>query len=246
MTIGGHIIIHDAVANDYCVAECIESLSGICDRILVVECDSTDNTLDVLRKIALNNPKVVITHHPWVPSRNMQWIRDIVHHTKHLIGTDWYVSMDADEVLSPGQYGIIRQHVISKGHTQTCGVFHRYTFWKDPQHMIPNGIICSHRCPRLGPTPVSLSGDLIDPPHHTDLPVNIWHYGHLRKRDAWARKSVAMHQAACGEVPNHWREAEKGNFNDVENCVPDSQLVPYAGVHPECIHKWLTDRGYHL
>lgn len=243
-TIGAHIIAHNCVENDYCLEECIRSVAPICDRIIVVECESTDATPDLLDRLAQDIPQLVVAEYEWKPSRNLEWIREIVKHTKFLVNTDWYVSMDADEVLSRDQLPAIRRHVDEHGRSDVCGSFYRHTFWKDAQHVIPHGVVCNHICARLGPLKQALSGDIINPKRTVRIPVDIWHYGHLRKREAWARKSAEMHKASFGEVPIHWKKALNGDFSGVDKCVPENTLIPYKRTHPNVAHKWLQERGY--
>lgn len=244
MTLGSLIIIHNAIEHDYCVKECIESVLPICDKVLIVECESTDGTPGLLADLAENEQKIRIIQRPWRPSLNMQWMRDLTNDCKREIGTDWYIAMDADEVVDPRGYCWIREHVATHHGTEVCAVMPRLTFWKDTKHTIPNGIICNHLCVRVGPTSISLCGDLLDTPKKAQIPSRLYHYGHLRKRPAWAKKSVEMHQAAFGEVPNHWKEAAKGNFTDVDSCIPDERLVEFKGSHPMLAREWLKERGF--
>lgn len=244
MTLGSLIIVHNAIEHDYCVKECIESVLPICDKVLVVECESTDGTPGLLANMAEQEHKIRIIQRPWQPSRNMQWMRDLTHDCKREIGTDWYIAMDADEVIDPRGYCWIREHVAAHYGTDVCAVMPRLTFWKDHKHILPHGVICNHLCPRVGPVSVSLCGDLIDPPHKLTIPSRIYHYGHIRKRDAWVKKSVKCHQWALGEVPDHWKKAESGDMSAVDNCVPDERLVEFKGSHPMLAREWLKERGF--
>lgn len=244
MTLGGLVIVHNAIEHDYCVKECIESLLPICSTVLVVECESRDGTPALLAAMAAAEPKIRVIQRPWRPSLNMQWMRDLTHDCKREIGTDWYVAMDADEVIDPRGYCWITTHVAQNHKSDLCAAMERYTFWKDAKHIIPPGIICNHICSRVGPVSQSLCGDLIDPPYKVLIPAYIYHYGHIRKRDAWVKKSVLCHQWALGEVPDHWRKAEAGDMSAVDNCVPDSTLLRFNGAHPVGMYSWLKERGY--
>jgi len=244
MTFGALIIAHNVIELDYCIRECIESVLPICERVLVVECESTDGTLAMLNEMAANDQRIAIINRPWKPSRNLKWLEDLTHDCKSQIGTDWYIAMDADEVIDPRGYYAIQEHVAKHVGSSTCATMLRHTFWKDPWHTIPNGIICNHLCSKVGPTTESLYGDQIDPVNKEMITSLIYHYGHLRKRPAWAKKSVEMHEAAFGEVPNHWKKAEAGDWSEIETCVPDSTLVKFDGSHPIVMHRWLKERGW--
>jgi len=243
-SIGGLVIVHNAIEHDYCVSECIESLLPICDTVLVVECESTDGTPDLLTSMAAKESKIKVIQRPWRPSKNMEWMRDLTHNCKNHIGTDWYIAMDADEVIDPRGYCHIQEHVAHHAGTKVCASMLRLTFWKDSMHILPHGVICNHICSRVGPVSESLCGDLIDPPKKQMIQSRIYHYGHIRKRDAWVKKSVKCHQWAFGEVPNHWKRAEAGDMTDVDNCVPESTLVKFNSTHPLLMMDWLTERGF--
>jgi hypothetical protein len=244
MTLGGLVIVHNAIEHDYCVRESIQSLLPICDKVLVVECESTDGTQKLLSDMAEKESKIRIIHRPWNPSLNMQWMRDLTADTKGEIGTDWYIAMDADEIIDPRGYCWVQEHVAKFSKTKVCASMYRLTFWKDHKHVIPEGIICNHICPRVGPVSESLCGDLIYPKECKQIDARIYHYGHIRKRDAWVKKSVKCHQWALGSVPDHWKKAEAGDMSAVDNCVPDSTLVPFTGSHPILMYEWLKERGF--
>lgn len=246
MSFGALIIAHNVIEHDYCIRECILSVLPLCDRVLVVECESTDGTLEMLDQMAIEHPRIRIIQHPWKPSLNLEWLREITAYTKGLIGTDWYIAMDADEVIDPEAYCDIQGHIKRNLGSNMCASMYRYTFWNDTKHIIPHGIICNHICPRIGPTTESLCGDLILPQRTTLIPAKIYHYGHLRKRDAWVTKSVKCHQWAFGEVPEHWKRAENGDMSGIAAVVPDSILLRYDAPHPEVIRPWLLERGYYL
>jgi len=72
------------------IRTCIESLLQVCDEIIVVDSNSTDNTLSILSEY----PKVKVHQQEWLGfSAQKQLAVDYATH-------DWVLSMDSDEYLS--------------------------------------------------------------------------------------------------------------------------------------------------
>ncbi|MEI7453038.1 MAG: glycosyltransferase family 2 protein [Actinomycetes bacterium] len=240
MTLGCQIIAHNLIEHDYCIHECVSSVAPICDQILIVECDSSDGTQDLLAQMSSMEPKIKVIRHPWKPSRTgLEWITSIYSDTKSEIGTDWYIGMDADEIILPSDYPVIQDHFRSQitAGTEVCGTFIRRTFWKDSKHILPNGTICNHLCHKLVPKTQTVSGDLIEPPKTLLLKAEIYHYGHIRLNKAWAKKCGKMQDWAFGKVPECWTE-------NPSSVVPDGDLIEFHAQHPMLAHQWLLDRGY--
>lgn len=242
MTLGGHVVAHNALKYDYCLKECIESMLGICDRVLAVECDSDDGTGEFLDEWCKREPKLRTVKHPWhpVPNTGFKWLIDIVRNTRQMLNTDWYVQLDADEVLHQDEYKWLSLHMATQ---QRCALVHRYTFWKDAFHELPDGVICNHENVRLGPINCVMSGDLIAPAGAVRGGFKVYHYGHLRRSGAWIEKSKSIHNEALGFVPDHWQKSTPETISDIHNLVPPEQLIPFTGTHPAVMSNWLAERG---
>ncbi len=85
---------------------CIESLSGVADRILVADCFSTDATLDIARA---HGARVV--QRAWVNyATQFNWAL-----TQLDADTDWVLRIDADEVLTPELAAALRARLPTLG-----------------------------------------------------------------------------------------------------------------------------------
>jgi glycosyltransferase involved in cell wall biosynthesis len=74
------------------LARCLQSLRGVARRVVVVDCFSTDGTLEIARS---NGAEVV--QHAWVNhSVQVNWALDNVP-----IESQWTMRLDADEVVTP-------------------------------------------------------------------------------------------------------------------------------------------------
>ncbi len=85
------------------IAECISSARQVCDEIVVVDAESTDNTVS----IASANGAVIISK-PWTG------FADARSAGAEAATHDWILSLDADERLSPELVESISQHNLDK------------------------------------------------------------------------------------------------------------------------------------
>lgn len=75
----------------------VRSALPVADRVFVVDSGSTDGTQDIVLRLAAEDDRVVLVHHPYEgPAAQKNWALD------HLaIDTRWVLFLDADERLSP-------------------------------------------------------------------------------------------------------------------------------------------------
>lgn len=97
-TLGIYQFIHNAEEFDYPVVESIESCIPIADQIVLCECKSTDNTLDILMRLKAKYPsKIKIVHHPWVNHHSQ--LSMVANYASTFLKTDWKWQLQGDEVL---------------------------------------------------------------------------------------------------------------------------------------------------
>ena len=75
------------------IRRCIESITGLADRIVVVDSGSTDKTIEIARELGAE----IYQHEPFEHyARQFNWALDHV-----IIKTRWIYRIDADEVVTP-------------------------------------------------------------------------------------------------------------------------------------------------
>lgn len=75
------------------IRRCIESITGLADRIVVVDSGSTDKTIEIARELGAE----IYQHEPFEHyARQFNWALDHVN-----IKTRWIYRIDADEVVTP-------------------------------------------------------------------------------------------------------------------------------------------------
>ena len=75
------------------IARCIDSIQSIASKIVIVDCFSSDSTIE----IAKNRGAEVIQHEWLNHSAQFNWALDQLDHA-----TEWVLRIDADEILTPG------------------------------------------------------------------------------------------------------------------------------------------------
>lgn len=258
MSLGGNVCVRDGIKLDYCWREAVLSLLPVCDVVVVCDGGSTDGTLEEVRAWCDREPKLKLCCYPWTDPRGdiEFWVNWLNFAREHVPCTH-HIQLDADEVLDEHSYGAVRKYARANNprYTLKCA---RLNFWRDHRHLIPHGVCLGHEVVRLAPQEMWLPSDgahpkgseavaaaYPSPPH-----ITIFHYGFLRRRDAYFAKSKALHGFFFNGYDQRLVDAEKdteqgGNWMDaIKNVEWTERLLPYDGHHPAVAHGWLRERGY--
>lgn len=234
--ISGTTIAYKIIEHDYCLRECIVSLLPFCPEIIVADCGGDDGTSDHIADIAREFKEVKPFQSKWEPSPGGLWISDLVNECRGRAIFPFHFHLQADEVA-------LKSWV-------KCGnglglVSRRYNFWKDAQSLIPPGKVCSDKVMRCAPISYPSVGDgesLQGDRDWSNAGPEIFHYGFLRRMDAFKKKSDTMERFIVGARNPIWERLEAEGPPAIHSWVPET--VPFAGKHPEVIHQWLEHRGY--
>lgn len=254
MTLGGNVCIRNGNDLDFCWRESIKSLLPVCDTVTVCDADSTDGTQEELRAWCEREPKLRLCVYSWPNPQgdNDFWVKWLNYCRDH-VRTDWHLQLDADEVLHEKSYDEIRQFIATP-HWPKAGFVTRYNFWKDHRHTIPEGVALGKRVIRIAPQNVWLPSDGAHPMGKTvcemaqGTGIEIFHYGFLRKREAFFKKEKLLQGYFFGG-PFDWRvtgvEKKDGNWMaEIEGIEWKDRLDEFNGTHPQVAQQWLKDRNY--
>lgn len=252
MTLGGNICIRNGFDLDYCWREAIQSLVNVCDVVSVSDGESTDGTQEAIREWMKYEPKIVLNVYPWPnPKGNPDWYVDWLDYNRNHLQADWQFQLDADEILHENSYDEIRRFI--DGPQDRTGVVTRFNFWKDGQHLIPDGFCCSKRPIRLSPQKLFLASDGYDQRGEraaalgTATKIEIGHYGFIRKPEQFFKKERLLQGMYFDSYDPRLEKAEtfQGNWMAMEGVTGwEDKLDPFTGTHPAIIHEWLRERGY--
>lgn len=253
--LAGNLCIRNGISLDYCFEETIKSLLPICDKIYVADGESTDGTKEFLQDWSNREPKLFVTSYIWTnPKGNLNFWVDWLNWCRTLIREPFQLQLDADEVISEESYPVLDHFKQTTDPGDRVSLrMPRYNFWRDPWSLIPHGHCLSHEVIRLAPSNVFMPSDGI----HRDSKqiakmvresdVAVYHYGFLRRRDAYFKKSKELFKYFFNSYDQRLVEAEQkpGNWMEqIENVEWTKDLIRFNGSHPKVIIRWLQERNY--
>jgi hypothetical protein len=208
---------------------------------------------DLQSKLAGYNTVIVETQ-PWEKPHNDPhwWVKALNYARKKFISKgEMFIQLDADEVIGPESYEPIRE-----GLNNPLGalMFKRFTFWKDPQHLVPFNKCCGEMVARMGPGHMYLPSDEPIPAERPNIrevaeempKLHIYHYGMIREPGKFLQKSDVVQNAFFGSVDQRLVAAKSATspWYDVRDYFDGEPLRDFNGRHPEIIKPWLRERGY--
>lgn len=255
VTLGGSMFVHNAVEFDYCARESLRSLCELCDEVVVVDAQSTDDTVAWLREVQLEHPKLkIFTGATWDQGRDFHRLRNLANEAREHLTTDWHFMLQADEVLHERSFPFIRQLIQNQRHTSyMCrrlnlfGDLNHYLRLDLPQHEKP----CSDCIIRLAKKEFPAHGDaeslLVDGMHCSDTHIDqivMFHYGMVRRDSNFLNKIIDMQTWWFGDADYRvkaMKDSGKERF-DWEVMKPREYLdrIPYP--HPKFSERWAFER----
>lgn len=243
--IGSSLVAHNCIEFDYCLEAAIDSVLGVADELRIIDAASTDGTFEYLEARAASDSRVTIQREAWIPNTAGRWLAELQNAARINIKSDYHFYVQADEVLHEDSYPVIREFA-ADGRCFSCP---RLNFMRDNWHLVPHGAFFAHLVTRFGPTGAIVGGDAesLEPSFvngpDTDA-IQIFHYGLLRKAEAFFAKSKPMHIAYGGGLNSTLERAEREKLFWPDEFFKPEQLGVFSGSHPKPAHKWLVDHGY--
>jgi glycosyltransferase involved in cell wall biosynthesis len=254
--LGGSLFVRDAMRLDYCVEAAIESLVPVCDDVVVLDCHSTDGTLDLLRMIeARHNNVRVFPNVPWEQAADYQRLMILANAARELVRARWHFMIQADEVLHESSYPALRALVAADGWGRETFRVRRLNLYGDLAHHVGLGSRlkpCSDEPTRIGLQGVPAGGDAesivepLGPDRRMVDRVTLFHYGFVRSGQALITKAIEMQSWFWGahSVPDHrvvQMERDGTGFRPYD-IIPLGELSPLPMPHPQAAVGWLAGR----
>jgi hypothetical protein len=251
--LSGFTVVKNAIELDYSLDLCVRSMLRVCDEVVVGEMGSTDATSAILTNImAEDNRLRVVKIRDWTLERgNAQWFVGALNDTRQHLAHEMMLQLDADEILDD------RPHVLKAirnaardGHTLRVD---RLNYFRDPQHLVPDGEMLGKYVLRIGPSRLFLPSD--EPRSEEEAPIlrlaqrhddiKIHHVGFLRPQDKFYAKARVVLGAFFNEFDPRLARAEASGkpIHESEISWLD-RLIPYGGYIPEDVRSWLRARGH--
>ena len=237
-TISVYTTTYNALDQEYCLIEGIKSALRFADEIIVVDSFSTDGTVDSIKAIGDNRIKIYSID--WLPSIGWAMYKISKSMAIGRCTKDWCILMDADEVIHEKDYSLIRM-VADHTPGNIVGVrFNTIHFYGDYKHvlngfkewkdlytskvyMVRNGMGIHHgnsgmdidaHVDRHG---IPLKGDCL-----ANSGIDMFHYGHVRSKQAYIKKQLRMHSFYSGQKVDVLKE----------NQISIESLNTFSGSHP--------------
>lgn len=252
MKLVGLIVVRNWIQLDYCVLEAARSLIPLCHKVVISDMESDDGSYEALKEFELTDSRLEVRSQPWENPHNdpTWWVHALNFARQTFVDSrDFLLQLDADEVLGREAWKGVKQSFDDR-HAR---LFKRLNFWKDARHLAPPNRVCGTMVARMGPANLWLPSDEPNPlfrPNLRDkaeegIDLHIYHYGFLRKHDAFLRKSEVVQNAFFGSVDPRISRAqtETGRWDGIDY-FEGEPLEPFLGRHPPEAIGWLTERGH--
>lgn len=255
-TLGGSMFIRNAIQFDYCVAEALESLCAVCDQAVVLDCGSTDGTLDLLVEVQKRNKNLkVVQGGNWECHENYERLRILADVAKSYLTTSWHFMLQADEVIHESSFPHIRKAI--KSPNKQSFMIRRCNLFGDLNHYLRYDLgqehkPCSDSVVRLATIENPAYGDAeslqVDPRYLENLieSITIFHYGFVRRDANCLDKTISMQSWFWG--PNSTPDsrvvemAKQGTRYDWKKMKSREMLAKITMDHPKFSKEWANER----
>lgn len=250
-TLGGFIFIHNAIEFDFCIKEAIESLLPICDKVIVANLESTDETMDIITNIS---SKVEVIQDKWfTPDGTPQWkkLADIANKVKSHLNTKWHFMLQADEVLHESSYKKI-DSIVHNNNGNSAWV-RRINLYKDFNHYISfktDRKPCGDELIRLARHYVKAHGDAEnllkrDVCFDSLEDITIFHYSYVRNPYKMVDKVNSMMPWFHGSEEKRFiKYKEENKPFKPDDIIQDSELSKLDMKHPWIAKRWVDERRH--
>lgn len=256
--LGGSIFTHNAVEFDYCIAESIASLCAICDDVVVLDCQSTDDTVGVLKEcVKKHNNLRIFEGGNWECAPDKDRLAILATEAKNFLKTEWHFMLQADEVIHERSFDTIRIAIRSPKYESF--MVRRLNLFGDLNHFLPFDLAhekkpCSDHIIRLAKLKFPAVGDAeslgVDAPtlasHHAPN-INVFHYGMVRRDKNFIEKIINMQGwfFGPGGQPDHRVVAMKNRGDGIfvwQEMKNREDLKPIPMSHPIFAKEWAEER----
>ncbi len=251
MFVSGFTIVRNALKYDYPVVESIQSLLPICDEVIVLVGQSSDDTLQLIQSIG--SEKIKIHHSVWDDSlrEGGKVLAIETDKAKALVNpkADWCFYIQADEVVNEEGIAAIKQAMHSHLHNQNVeGLLFSYKHFFGNFNYVANsrGYYRNEiRIVRNDPSIQSYKDAQGFRKNGQKLRVKkcggeIFHYGWVRHPDVMKEKIKDFHQLWHND---EWIKNQEQLINDFDYTDIDALLV-FEGKHPGCMQERIRVKNW--
>lgn len=248
--LAGTIFCYNAVSQDYCLEESVNSLLGFCDCVYIVNAGSTDSTNLIIYKLLLENENIATSSrsnqewHRHEGKEKLSYFTNIAIEMAERDGCEYIFNLQADEIVHESSYPYIRQAIETGGEGF---MVKRINLWGTPFTALDvthNRKPCSTEINRLAKSCYRAYDDaesLAAPANISFLnDIRIYHMGFVRDRRIHPAKIRHMQAEVfrVGVDP----KLEGMEVFDPYKWFSEEDLKPITEPLPAVIQKWALQR----
>lgn len=247
-TLGASIMFYNPESQDYCWREAIESIKALADEVVILECGSTDGSVDLVKSYADSKTKVIcLPNEEWSCRKGRYKLSELTNIAKSMLSSEWHFNIQADEVLDQNSFDAIREAIEQpEAEAFFCN---RINMWADSKHYLD---VADARKP-VGTEIIRLAKteyDSIDDAQSIHAPaswdylnkINIFHMGFIRSKFVHNEKIRHMLVDVFGHGETDQKVAAMGNEFDCWVHFSKEDVTPLEIPLPIYVQKWAEER----
>lgn len=247
-TLTGITWAYNAISQDYCLGESVNSLKEFCDEVIVLDAGSTDGSDELVKSLQDKKTRAILCSNEEWKSQQGKW--KLSYFTNKAIEqatSDFIYSQQADEVTHEACYDNIRRAIFNN---YDGYLIKRLNLWGtcDTMLNVPHDRKpCSDVILRLAKKDARAYDDaesLACNGNVTDLFVSdivMWHYGFVRSAKVHADKIRHMQGEVFLTTPDSKLEGMNGTF-EWQRWFSKDDLIAVPGEHPAIMKEWIKTR----
>jgi hypothetical protein len=256
MSLGVYQFIRNGVIYDYPFLESLESVVPIADQIVVCECESEDNTLELLQQFQEKyKDKVTIVRHSW--ARHFTELSVIGNYAALFLDTDFKWHVQSDEVIHENQYNNIKAWIklVEKHNLNVTALTTKYIHfvcnYETTFPFVYDEIIRIHRRGSnwmLVGDACQLAGGSEREVLHTD--ITVYHYGKVHSGEkGWKKewdfqqlfKDIGFPDPKMLEMKEKLGKEYCDYLFLFEKDIIENKIKKFTGTHPKVMHKRIKE-----
>lgn len=243
----GVTFAHNAIVQDYCLQECVQSLKEFCDEIIILDAGSTDGTDELIKSFQDKSTKVILCdNEEWVSQQGKWKLSYFTNKALQQVDTEWFYYQQADEITHESCYRNIRDAIDGDSEAYLIS---RINLWGSPYTRLNvphNRLPCSEQIVRLAKSKYRAYDDAesIAVIPNTDYvnDIRMYHMGFVRDRKVHTNKIRHMQQMVFQIEPD--AKLEGMDTFDPWKWFDKSDVIPIQEPLPYLIQEWAANRTY--
>lgn len=111
-TLGGTLFCYNAISQDYCISEAVQSLKALCDEIVIVDAGSNDGSDTLVRSFYDEKTRVIcLPNEEWNKQQGRTKLSYFTNIAIASLSTEWNINLQADEVIHEDSFDAIREAI---------------------------------------------------------------------------------------------------------------------------------------